>query len=196
MNNSKDDALVRKNARTGLMVLMIVAGMTGLAFASVPLYDLFCRVTGFGGTPLVSESLPGTIIDRNVTIRFNADTGRGMPWDFRPEMKEITVKMGQKGLTNFFAHNPQSKPVTGTAIYNVTPEKAGKYFHKIQCFCFGLQTLEAGQSVDMPVIFYVDPSMNDDRSMDDVKEISLSYTFYQADSKELDKAMDAFYNAP
>lgn len=196
MEGHKNNELIRKNARTGLMVLGGVFIMIGVSFAAVPLYDLFCRVTGFDGTPLVSAALPDTIIDRDVTIRFNADTGRNMPWDFRPEMKEVTVKLGQKGLTNFYAHNRMNKPVSGTAVYNVTPPKAGKYFHKMQCFCFGLQTLEAGQSVDMPVVFYVDPSMNADQNMNDVKEITLSYTFYEADSKELDTAMKAFYNAP
>jgi cytochrome c oxidase assembly protein subunit 11 len=196
MTAPQPDDLIRKNARTGLTVLAVVAFMIGLSFASVPLYSLFCRVTGFDGSPVVSEALPDKIIDREVTIRFNADTGRGMPWEFRPEMKEIRVRLGQKGLASFMAHNRLNKATSGTALYNVTPSKAGKYFHKIQCFCFDRQTLEPGQRVDMPVVFYIDPAMNDDPNMADVNEITLSYTFYEADSKELDTAMEGFYNSP
>lgn len=194
--NSRDSDLTRKNARTGLTVLAVVIGMVALAFASVPLYRLFCQVTGFDGKPLVSADLPDKIIERTVTIAFNADTGAGMPWDFRPEMKEIKVRLGEKGITSFLAHNPLNVATAGTAIYNVTPPKAGKYFHKIQCFCFDRQVLEPNQKASMPVLFYVDPSMNDDPNMRDVESITLSYTFYEADSKELDKALAGFYNEP
>jgi len=193
-NVSRED-LARKNKKVAAMVLIIVACMVGLSFAAVPLYDLFCRVTGFGGTPQISsEDLPKNIVDRDVTIQFNADTDPNMPWHFRPEERRVTVKLGQRGLTAYEAYNPTSAPVSGTALYNVTPLKVGQYFHKIQCFCFDEQILQAGERVSMPVLFYVDPAMNDDPSMDDVKTITLSYTFYRGESKELDAALERFYN--
>jgi len=187
--------LARKNKRTFLGVLMFVALMVGVSFAAVPLYDLFCRVTGFGGTTQVAAALPDRVSERTMTINFNADTGRGMPWQFKPTMRNIDVKLGQRGVTSYISKNPTARPVTGTAIYNVTPLKAGKYFHKIQCFCFDEQTLQAGEEADMPVLFYVDPALEDDPSMDDVKTITLSYTFFRAQSDELDSAMEEFYNA-
>ncbi|MCD8563346.1 MAG: cytochrome c oxidase assembly protein [Alphaproteobacteria bacterium] len=189
-----DPELARKNARMGLKVLLIVAGMVGMSFASVPLYSLFCRTTGYGGTPLTSGELPTETLAREVTIQFNADVDRNMPWVFKPEERRIKVHLGEKGLTAFHAKNKASIPISGTALYNVTPEKAGAYFHKIQCFCFSEQTLEAGQDVSMPVLFYVDPSMNDDPNMKDVDVITLSYTFYRAESESLDRATEDFYN--
>jgi cytochrome c oxidase assembly protein subunit 11 len=193
-----DEALTRKNARTGMIVFMAVIGMIGLAFASVPLYNLFCNLTGFDGRAIRAESLPDTseILDRTVTIRFNADTNQNLQWDFRPEEREITVKIGQRGLTNYFAKNLAAAPLTGTALYNVTPLKAGKYFHKVQCFCFEAQTLDAGEQIDMPVMFYIDPAMDKDPSMKDVKTITLSYNFFKSESKELEDATEAFYNEP
>lgn len=189
-----DNHLARKNARTGLIVMAVVAGMVGLSFASVPLYRLFCQMTGFEGTPGVASALPNRISERKIQIRFNADVGQNLSWDFAPEQRQITVKLGQKGLTAYSAHNPEPHPVTGVAVYNVTPLKAGKYFHKIECFCFGEQTLQPGQKVSMPVVFYVDPALEDDPNMSEVETITLSYTFYRAGTKALDDAMDAFYN--
>lgn len=188
------DELTRKNARLGLMVLGVIFFMGALSFAAVPLYRMFCQITGFGGTTQVAESLPDTVLERRVAIRFNADTGRNMGWTFRPEQHEIEVQLGQKGLTAFYAANPASAPTTGTAVYNVTPPKVGKYFHKIQCFCFDEQTLQPGESMSMPVLFYVDPAMDQDPNMNDVKTITLSYTFFKTESKELEEALDAFYN--
>lgn len=186
--------LIRKNARTGLAVFAVFLCMVGLSFASVPLYNLFCRMTGFDGTTRTAETLPGKILDRTVTVKFNASTGRNMMWDFRPELREIDVRLGEKGLAAFHAKNRNNTATAGTAIYNVTPFKAGKYFHKIQCFCFDEQALQPGQDVSMPVMFFVDPAMNDDPDMEDVKVITLSYTFYPVESKELEEALDAFYN--
>ena len=131
---------------------------------------------------------------RIVTVKFNASTDRNLPWDFRPEQRSVDVQLGQRGLTAYQSKNEARKPTTGTAVYNVTPLKVGKYFHKIQCFCFDEQTLNPGQTVDMPVMFYVDPAMNDDPNMDDVQSITLSYTFYKAQSSELDEALETFYN--
>ncbi len=168
--------------------------MGAFSFASVPLYRIFCEKTGFDGTTQKASTLPETILDRTVTVKFNGDVGRGLNWDFKPEMREIKVKLGEKGLTAFHARNRENTATIGTAVFNVTPLKAGKYFNKIQCFCFGEQTLEAGQDVSMPVLFYVDPAMDKDPNMADVKTITLSYTFYRAESNELEEAMDAFYN--
>ena len=192
MNNHED--LVRKNARTGLIVLAVVIGMITLAFASVPLYTLFCKVTGFSGTTQVASALPDTVLDRKITIKFNADTDRNMPWEFKPEMREIDVQVGERGIASFSAYNPMKDPVGGTAIYNVTPLKVGKYFHKIQCFCFDQQILNAGQRVSMPVMFFVDPAIDDDPNMDDISTITLSYTFYKSDTEELESAIEGFYN--
>ncbi len=189
-----DQQLIRKNARTGLAVFAVIVFMIGLSFASVPLYNLFCKMTGFDGTTQTAAVLPDTILDRIVTIKFDAATGRGMPWDFNPEMREISVRLGEKGLAAFHAKNKAGRPVTGTAVYNVTPLKAGIYFHKIQCFCFDAQTLQPGQDISMPVMFFIDPSMNDDPDMQDVRSITLSYTFYEAESNELEDALEAFYN--
>lgn len=186
-----------KNTRVLVSVLALVAGMIGLAFASVPLYDLFCRVTGFGGTTMVSAATPSAdqILDRKITVHFNGDTNRNLNWDFEPEMRKVAVNVGQQGLITFTAKNKDRTPTTGTAVYNVTPLKAGKYFHKTQCFCFDAQTLNPNEAMDMPVMFYIDPSIADDRNMDDVKTITLSYSFFESESSELDTALEAFYNA-
>lgn len=185
-----------KNTKTLFSVFGIVFLMVGLAFASVPLYRLFCQVTGFGGTTMRAEALPGTVLDREVVIKFDANTSRNINWSFKPEKHQETVKLGQQGLIAFIAENKDKTPTAGTALYNVTPNKAGKYFHKIQCFCFGEQILNPGQEMSMPVMFYVDPKMADDRNMDDVTSITLAYTFFPAESEELDKALEAFYNSP
>jgi cytochrome c oxidase assembly protein subunit 11 len=186
-----------KNTKILVSVLLLVAAMIGLAFASVPLYNLFCRVTGYGGTTQVSSAAPGEdeILDRTITVKFNGDTNRNLNWTFRPEKREVDVKVGDQGFISFYAKNNSAEPVAGTAVYNVTPSKAGEYFHKTQCFCFNRQTLTPGQDMDMPVVFYIDPSIAEDRNMDDVKTITLSYSFFKADSKELDSALEDFYNA-
>lgn len=169
----------RRSRRTVLFCLATVAGMGALSYASVPLYDLFCRVTGYGGTTQVAESSEGIeTLDRQITIRFNADVARDMPWRFRPQQRAVTVQVGEERLAFYSAYNPTDHPVAGTATYNVSPAKAGVYFHKIDCFCFTEQVLEGGRSVQMPVSFFVDPSIADDRGMDDVNEITLSYTFF------------------
>lgn len=184
-----------KNKKTLSYILLTVAAMVGLAFASVPLYRLFCQVTGFGGTTMVSDKLPDKVLERTVTIKFDANTSRNINWDFKPEKHQETVRLGQQGLISFIARNNDRQPTAGTAIYNVTPNKVGKYFQKTQCFCFGDQTLHPGEEMPMPVVFYIDPAMNDDPTMEDVKAITLSYTFFPAESEELDKALEAFYNS-
>lgn len=186
--------MARRNRRTGLLVLILVAGMVGLSFASVPLYRVFCQVTGIGGPAQRLAAAPASdqIGSREIEVRFNADVDQRLPWFFKPEQRSVTVKVGQEGLTSFRARNLSDKAITGTAVYNVVPEKAGQYFHKTQCFCFGEQTLTPGQDVDMPVMFYVDPKIADDPNMGDVVSITLSYTFYRTDSAELDRAVERF----
>lgn len=186
------EALKKKNQKVLTIVCVAIILMIGLSFASVPLYDLFCRVTGFGGTTQVSTELPDQILDRTMKVNFMTSTSRDMPWDFKSETRSVELNIGQNALINFKARNPLSTPITGTAIYNVTPLKAGKYFHKTQCFCFDRQTLLPKQEMNMPVVFYVDPEIQDDPNMDDVKVITLSYTFFKSDSPELEKAMQSY----
>ena len=187
------DDISARNRKTGLIVLLVVMIMTGMAFASVPLYNLFCRVTGFGGTTQVANSVPDVILDRVVTIHFNSDVNQHLPWNFSPEQRKMKINVGQEGLINYYAQNTSNKPVAGTAVYNVTPPKAGKYFNKTQCFCFNEQILQPGERMNMPVLFFVDPSIADDPYMDDVQNITLSYTFFQTESAELDKALEEYY---
>jgi cytochrome c oxidase assembly protein subunit 11 len=190
MNND----LSRKNRLMMIRVFVVVCVMLGLAYASVPLYNLFCRVTGFGGTTQISESLPTIILDREMTVRFDTNTARDLPWEFKSSQKEISLKIGEKGIANFTARNEATSPVAGTAVFNVTPLKAGKYFYKIQCFCFEEQILQPGQDVNMPVMFYVDPAIAEDEGMDDVSIITLSYSYFKSDSEDLEKAMQEFYD--
>lgn len=178
------DAARRRNARTGVVLTGVVAGMIGLSFASVPLYRLFCQVTGFGGTTQVAEAAPGAVSERVIKVRFNADTGPGLPWTFKPVQREIALKVGESGLAYYRARNLADVAVTGTSTFNVTPLKAGRYFSKVQCFCFDEQRLEAGQELDMAVSFFVDPAILSDRNLDDVTTITLSYTFFRAPEAE------------
>ena len=176
----------RSNKRTtALMLSVLVAGMVGLSFASVPLYRLFCEVTGYGGTPKTTAvAAPAGVVDRLVTVRFDANVNRELPWRFRPEERQVTVNLGEERLTHYEAVNLSDRPVTGTATFSVTPYKAAQYFAKIECFCFTEQRLEPGQSVSMPVIFYVDPVMLEDRNAQDVTVITLSYTFFPIEGEE------------
>ncbi|MCB9963559.1 MAG: cytochrome c oxidase assembly protein [Rhodospirillales bacterium] len=193
-SSSSSEALRRRNRRTGLWVLGIVVAMVGLAFASVPLYSLFCRVTGFAGTTRVATAgAAHKILDRQVTIKFNTDVNAALPWQFAPEVRSMDLKVGQDGLVNFIAENISSTPAAGTALYNVVPAKVGRYFNKIQCFCFSEQILQPGEHVNMPVLFYVDPAFDQDPYMKDVNVITLSYTFFRTESPELDRAMETFY---
>ncbi|MBM3591415.1 MAG: cytochrome c oxidase assembly protein [Alphaproteobacteria bacterium] len=171
--------LARRNKRTGLASAGLVTFMVGLSFAAVPLYDLFCRVTGFGGTTQRSAAAPGAMGDRQITIRFNATTHPNLPWRFMPEQPSVTLRLGEEGLAFYSATNRSEAPVTGVSTYNVTPEKVGRYFHKIACFCFDEQTLTPGERVDMPVTFWVDPKITEDPSTRDVTTITLSYSFFR-----------------
>jgi cytochrome c oxidase assembly protein subunit 11 len=170
---------------TGLA--LFVGVMVGLAYASVPLYDLFCRVTGFGGTTQTAETAPGAVEGRMITVRFDANVNGGLPWKFRPEQTEIRVPVGEETLVAYEAKNLAARGTRGTALFNVTPLKAGQYFSKIACFCFDDQYLAAGESVSMPVSFFVDPAILEDRNTADVTTITLSYTFFRVDDEEEEK---------
>ncbi|NPD15214.1 cytochrome c oxidase assembly protein [Xinfangfangia sp. D13-10-4-6] len=169
---------LKKQKQTALALAAVVPVMLGLSFAAVPFYDWFCRVTGFGGTTGVAAEASTTEIDREITIRFDASKAAGMPWDFRPELTEMKIKIGGNGLAFYEAYNPLDVPTAGTASYNVAPSTAGGYFVKVHCFCFDQQVLQPGERVMMPVSFYVDPSIMDDPEGRVLKEITLSYTFH------------------
>lgn len=155
--------------------------MGGLAFASAPLYDAFCRVTGFGGTTQRAAQAPGVVSERTVTVRFDATASKDLPWRFKPAAATLEAKIGETQLAFYEAENRSDRPTYGVASYNVTPHKAGRYFSKIECFCFTEQTLDPGEAVDMPVLFYLDPELLDDPRMDDLTEITLSYTFFASE---------------
>ncbi len=165
--------------------------MVGLSFASVPLYRLFCQVTGYGGTSQVAEAAPGAVAERVIKVRFNADIGSGLPWYFKPVQREIALRVGEPGLATLRARNLSDIAVTGTSTFNVTPLKAGQYFNKVQCFCFTKQRLESGQELDMAVSFFVDPEILSDRNLDEVTTITLSYTFFRAPSDVTTAALPA-----
>lgn len=169
-----------KDLRIAIICLAVVGGMVGMAYASVPLYNLFCRVTGFGGTTQVGDVAPGHVVDRVMKVRFDASKARGMPWEFKPEQVEMEVPVGEQMLAFYKARNPTDHAITGTATYNVTPPQAGYYFSKVQCFCFTEQTLQPGEEMDMPVSFYIDPEIVNDDDLDHVETITLSYTFYES----------------
>jgi cytochrome c oxidase assembly protein subunit 11 len=178
---SKDTDPKRRHSILTLSLVGLVAGMVGLSFASVPLYRMFCQVTGYGGVPQRAEKAPGEVLDRTVTIRFDGNVDHTLPWTFAPVQQTMDVKIGDTALAFFKASNNSSVPVSGRAIFNVSPELAGRYFTKIECFCFKQQTLAAGQTVDMPVTFFVDPKFVDDEDTKDISEITLSYTFYRSE---------------
>ncbi len=175
-----------RNLRTALLGGLLVCSMTGLAFASVPLYRLFCQVTGFAGTTQRADGAraPGAVAGKSVIVRFDANTSSALPWEFKPERNTETVTIGARDMAFYTAKNLSDRPVTGTATFNVTPVQAGQYFTKIQCFCFTEQILKPGEEVRMPVVYYVDPKILDDPDAAKISEITLSYTFYPVDSPQ------------
>ena len=170
-----------RNGKTALIMVVIVAAMVGLAFASSPLYRAFCEATGFDGTTQRAEKAPGAVPGQ-VGVRFDANIHPGLPWRFEPEQISVRIRPGAQTKIYYRAQNLSARTWTGQAVYNVSPAQVGKYFKKIQCFCFSEQTLKAGQSVDMPVIFFVDPKIKQDPDTKDVDEITLSYTFYPVET--------------
>jgi cytochrome c oxidase assembly protein subunit 11 len=169
-----------KNRRVAVLSALFVACMVGLAYASVPFYRMFCQVTGFGGTPQRAEAAPDKTLERRMTIRFDANTAGSLPWIFEPVQRSLEVKIGEENFAYYRATNKSDHAVTGTAVFNVTPDTTGAYFNKIQCFCFTRQTLQPGESIELPVSFFVDPAIVEDHGLDKINTITLSYTFYPA----------------
>ena len=173
---------MNRKTRTALLLVALVFGMTGLAFASVPLYRLFCQVTGLNGTTQRADAAPGAVAGE-MGVRFDANVSGDLPWKFEPVQRTVKVVPGERVQIAYRATNLVARATTGTATFNVTPALAGKYFSKIECFCFTEQTLKAGQSVDMPVTFFVDPKMLEDDDTNGISEITLSYTFYPVETE-------------
>ena len=170
-----------KNVRVAALAGATAVAMLGLAYASVPLYRLFCPVTGFGGTTQISAAAPEETSERTIAIRFDANTAASLGWNFHAVQLEMKVKLGEQAMAHYRATNTGSRELTGTATFNVTPAAAGAYFNKIQCFCFTEQTLKPGESADLPVVFFVDPAIADDPDASGIDTITLSYTFYPVD---------------
>lgn len=170
----------RRNALVAGALATVIVGMVGLSFAAIPLYRLFCSATGYAGTPNIGPAAAPGSSGQIIRVRFNADTNPGLPWMFAPDQLEVSLNLGDEQVAFYHATNRSGRPVTGMALYNVTPEKVGKYFHKTACFCFNKQTLSANQSMEFPVSFWVDPAIRDDPNTADVKVITLSYTFYRS----------------
>lgn len=170
------------NLKTLKVLLVIIAFMVGLVAVSPPLYRLFCQVTGFGGTTQKSEASSGVVLAQDMTVRFNSDVNKKLPWHFKPVQRSVNVKIGEEALIFYKATNTSDETITGTATFNVTPFKAALYFSKIDCFCFIEQTLAPGEEVDMPVSFYIDPEIVNDKRLKEVKEITLSYTFFRTET--------------
>ncbi len=169
-----------KNKKIAATILMLALGMFAFAFAAFPIYSIFCKVTGYGGTPKIRTAESGTIGNKIITVRFNADIAKDIPWKFYPAQKQIEVRTGENKLAFFVAENTSETPVTGVSSFNVTPDIAGQYFNKIQCFCFEKQTLKPGEKIQMPVSFYIDPKIETNLDLKSVNTITLSYTFFKA----------------
>ncbi|MSP48063.1 MAG: cytochrome c oxidase assembly protein [Alphaproteobacteria bacterium] len=172
------------NRRVATLVAGIAVGMFALAYASVPLYRLFCQVTGYGGTTQRAETAPDHAIDRWMTVSFNADVAPDLPWSFRPAERSVWVRVGEPVLIRYVAENLGREAVVGTATFNVTPSKIGAYFTKLECFCFTEQVLKPGEKVEMPVTFFLDPDLAKDRHLDGLGAVTLSYSFFRAKSQE------------
>jgi cytochrome c oxidase assembly protein subunit 11 len=178
MTAQPDTPLRRRDKIVAMSCGLFVAVMVGAAYAAVPLYNWFCRVTGFNGTTQVATSAPGTVLDHKITVRFDANTGPGLPWRFEPEQKTIEVRIGEVVTVNYLVINETARPITASATYNVVPLNMGAYFQKINCFCFTEQTLKPGEKREMPVVFYIDPAIVKDADGAELNTITLSYTFY------------------
>lgn len=170
------------NRKVVLSLSVTALAMLGLGFASKPLYDTFCRVTGYGGTTRVAEQMSEVVVEREIKVRFDANVASNLGWTFKPDEVAMTVKLGQNALAYYTATNDTKYPIVGTASYNVSPIKAAPYFSKLECFCFTEQRLEPGETVSMPVLFFVDPEMENDKRLDEIKTITLSYTFHRVEN--------------
>ena len=180
----------RKNLRVAAIAGTVVLGMVGLTYASVPLYSMFCKATGFGGTTQRADAAPETATDKFITIRFDANTAGSLGWNFHPVQSVMKVKIGEQNMAHYSATNTSGKVLTGSAIFNVSPSEAGAYFNKIQCFCFTEQTLKPGETADLPVDFFVDPAILDDPDSKSISEITLSYTFFPVDKPDAVSAVE------
>ena len=172
-----------RNGLLAVVCVVFIAGMVGAAYAAVPLYRVFCQVTGYGGTVRKAEVKPGQVLDQTLQIRFDTNV-RDLPWDFKAEQVDQTVKIGETAVATFKVTNHSDKPVTARAVFNVVPEQAAVYFRKLSCFCFSDQTVAAGATVEMPVLYFVDPAMLNDPNMKGVEQITLSYTFHRAEAPQ------------
>lgn len=178
-----------RNKKIFWTMMTIVVVMIGLSFAAVPFYKKFCQLTGIDGTVTRVAKAPDTIDKREITVLFDARVDSGLPWEFKPEIRKMTVHVGQQGIASYEADNLSANKTIGAALYNVTPESVAKYFHKIQCFCFTEQLLNGGETAHFPVIFFIDPAILKDPDVEDITDITLSYTFYAANSKAIDRAI-------
>ena len=186
-----DNQMNARNSRVALWCALLVVGMAGLSYAAVPLYRLFCQATGFAGTTQRVSKPSDVVVDRIVNVRFDANVGPGLPWRFEPLQRTIDVKLGENSLVFYRARNTTDHPVTATASFNVYPDTVGAYFNKLECFCFTEQTLQPGESIEMPVSFYVDPAMATDKDGKLVRYITLSYTFHAVDKPKQSAAAPA-----
>ena len=180
----------RRNQRVGAIMGLVAVGMLGMAYAAVPLYQMFCQATGYGGTTQRVTKPSDKILDRVVTVRFDANVN-GISWNFEPVLRKVDVRIGENTLAFYRATNTSDRPLVGTSSFNVSPDIVGSFFNKMECFCFQEQRLEPGESIDLPVSFYVDPSIEDDKDGRKVKEITLSYTFYPVDKPKAAAAAPA-----
>lgn len=172
-----------KNKKTLFILTGVGIAMLGLGFASDPLYDTFCNVTGYAGTTQQAEENLSDVIDRKVTVKFDSNVASGLPWEFKPDQREMELQLGQSGLAYYTVKNNGLTPIVGVASFNVTPIKSAPFFVKTDCFCFEEQTIQPGQELPLPVLFFVDAQLDEDKRLDDVKEITLSYTFFESDQK-------------
>lgn len=183
-------SLERRHNRVALSLVAVVGVMVGMAYAAVPLYRLFCQVTGYGGTPQIAAQGSTRVLDRTIVVRFDANVAGGLPWEFRPKQNTMEVKLGDNVIAHYSATNRSSRVTKGTAGFNVAPDSAGAFFNKVECFCFTEQTLQPGEMVDMPVSFFVDPALVEDADAKKLSEITLSYTFYPMDAAKVGAAAE------
>ncbi|MDM7850380.1 cytochrome c oxidase assembly protein [Pseudochrobactrum kiredjianiae] len=179
----------RSNRIVALSCASFFVAMIGVAYAAVPLYQMFCQVTGYGGTTQRVEQMSDTILDQTVKVRFDANVSGGLPWDFKPVQREVTVRIGETTIINYEAKNLSDRPTAGRATFNVSPDLTGSYFNKVQCFCFTDTTLAAGETMEMPVMFFVDPDIVKEKDLKGLKTITLSYTFFPLDKEPANAAI-------
>lgn len=192
-----NDRLRRRNRVVLIGLAGVVAGMAGLSFAAVPLYSLFCQATGYFGTTQRADSAAGVArLDRVMTVRLDASVNRELPWAFAPDVRQVSVRLGEPMLVHYRARNQAARSVVGTAVFNVTPAQAGRYFQKVECFCFSEQVLRPGEEAELPVSFFVDPALADNPDLAHIDTITLSYTFYRSASQALSQAIDRITEAP